>query len=83
MLENWQEAPLNIETVKVKLICLLDAAICGNIIDSEQATLLGIVPLLLKMLQNFKDQVSNSLFYFIFCSKLLFQRNRFHSVELY
>ncbi|XP_021926856.1 telomere repeats-binding bouquet formation protein 1-like isoform X2 [Zootermopsis nevadensis] len=55
-LESWQEAPLNIETVKVKIICLLDAAICGNIVNSEQATVLGVIPLLLKMLQNFTDQ---------------------------
>jgi hypothetical protein len=81
-LESWKEAALNIETVKVKLVCLLDAAICGNIINSEQATLLGVVPLLLKMLQNIKDQVSNGLYCFTFCSKLLFQRSRFCSMEL-
>jgi hypothetical protein len=57
-LESWQDAPFNIETAKVKIICLLDAAICGNIVNSEQATLLGIIPLLLKMLLNFKDQAS-------------------------
>lgn len=63
-MESWQEAPLNIETVKVKIICLLDAAICGNNVNSEQATLLGVIPLLLKMLQNFKDQVSRETLFF-------------------
>lgn len=71
-MESWQEAPLNIETVKVKIICLLDAAICGNIVNSEQATVLGVIPLLLKMLQNFTDQVSTDMNCFMFCYKLLF-----------
>jgi hypothetical protein len=71
-LESWQEAPPNIETVKAKMICLLDAAICGNTGNSEQATLLGVIPLLLKMLQNFKDQVSRDIFCFAYCSKLFF-----------